>query len=119
MLSLDAQKKCREIDIGFFDLGLTAAQRDWVTPRVAKCVVPGWDLDVPETWRSGKLHYRALTVRPFLPQHFPGYDVYIWIDADVWLQDGRGIELYNRSEEHTSELQSLMRISYAVFCLKK
>src|SRR3546814_5435553 len=28
-------------------------------------------------------------------------------------------ELINRSEEHTSELQSLMRISYAVFCLKK
>src|SRR3546814_7039968 len=27
--------------------------------------------------------------------------------------------LSNRSEEHTSELQSLMRISYAVFCLKK
>src|SRR3546814_4527046 len=26
---------------------------------------------------------------------------------------------YKRSEEHTSELQSLMRISYAVFCLKK
>src|SRR3546814_5706475 len=30
--------------------------------------------------------------------------------------DGRGAI---RSEEHTSELQSLMRISYAVFCLKK
>src|SRR3546814_4453967 len=28
-------------------------------------------------------------------------------------------ELRMRSEEHTSELQSLMRISYAVFCLKK
>src|SRR3546814_3457080 len=28
-------------------------------------------------------------------------------------------ELEGRSEEHTSELQSLMRISYAVFCLKK
>src|SRR3546814_5153153 len=27
--------------------------------------------------------------------------------------------LFGRSEEHTSELQSLMRISYAVFCLKK
>src|SRR3546814_7685977 len=27
--------------------------------------------------------------------------------------------LFNRSEEHTSELQSLMRISYAVFCFKK
>src|SRR3546814_8883662 len=31
----------------------------------------------------------------------------------------RYYRLANRSEEHTSELQSLMRISYAVFCLKK
>src|SRR3546814_7633557 len=30
-----------------------------------------------------------------------------------------GFETSSRSEEHTSELQSLMRISYAVFCLKK
>src|SRR3546814_3202256 len=30
-----------------------------------------------------------------------------------------GLEPATRSEEHTSELQSLMRISYAVFCLKK
>src|SRR3546814_4628990 len=29
------------------------------------------------------------------------------------------VDLADRSEEHTSELQSLMRISYAVFCLKK
>src|SRR3546814_7964531 len=32
---------------------------------------------------------------------------------------GTSIESDCRSEEHTSELQSLMRISYAVFCLKK
>src|SRR3546814_4798633 len=31
----------------------------------------------------------------------------------------RGVGIAERSEEHTSELQSLMRISYAVFCLKK
>src|SRR3546814_2668918 len=30
-----------------------------------------------------------------------------------------GKQVVTRSEEHTSELQSLMRISYAVFCLKK
>src|SRR3546814_1821782 len=30
-----------------------------------------------------------------------------------------GVDRDQRSEEHTSELQSLMRISYAVFCLKK
>src|SRR3546814_3237108 len=31
----------------------------------------------------------------------------------------RQLQVLRRSEEHTSELQSLMRISYAVFCLKK
>src|SRR3546814_3303976 len=33
--------------------------------------------------------------------------------------DENPAELWQRSEEHTSELQSLMRISYAVFCLQK
>src|SRR3546814_10383710 len=37
----------------------------------------------------------------------------------VRLRPGLRHELSWRSEEHTSELQSLMRISYAVFCLKK
>src|SRR3546814_6858028 len=39
----------------------------------------------------------------------------------LWTSQLHGIErlLHTRSEEHTSELQSLMRISYAVFCLKK
>src|SRR3546814_1139351 len=36
--------------------------------------------------------------------------------TDAGRQHGRPVR---RSEEHTSELQSLMRISYAVFCLKK
>src|SRR3546814_8245163 len=34
-------------------------------------------------------------------------------------EPGTGLVYDTRSEEHTSELQSLMRISYAVFCLKK
>src|SRR3546814_5280975 len=46
-------------------------------------------------------------------------------DVDVRGEIGEGvfrhwtILRFSRSEEHTSELQSLMRISYAVFCLKK
>src|SRR3546814_14787979 len=39
-------------------------------------------------------------------------------DAQL-LQRALGRQVRLRSEEHTSELQSLMRISYAVFCLKK
>src|SRR3546814_11006029 len=34
-----------------------------------------------------------------------------------YAQKEDSVSLYGRSEEHTSELQSLMRISYAVFCL--
>src|SRR3546814_9681432 len=43
-------------------------------------------------------------------------------DSAVHDAEGRAfgrVEDLDRSEEHTSELQSLMRISYAVFCLKK
>src|SRR3546814_7896867 len=39
-------------------------------------------------------------------------------ELTVELDPGRGARV-GRSEEHTSELQSLMRISYAVFCLNK
>src|SRR3546814_5150836 len=40
--------------------------------------------------------------------------------SPAWSPDGRKLAYVSfRSEEHTSELQSLMRSSYAVFCLKK
>src|SRR3546814_3371530 len=39
--------------------------------------------------------------------------------ADMWIVAVTVRTHIGRSEEHTSELQSLMRISYAVFCLKK
>src|SRR3546814_10369813 len=45
------------------------------------------------------------------------HEIALGIDHDLLHQLGAFLE--DRSEEHTSELQSLMRISYAVFCLKK
>src|SRR3546814_7067551 len=54
----------------------------------------------------------------FLVEGFYAFflEVVLVIDLRVFL-DNRAE--HGRSEEHTSELQSLMRISYAVFCLKK
>src|SRR3546814_10889647 len=45
----------------------------------------------------------------------------IYVEVDGWFTNTVPVDAYRgaRSEEHTSELQSLMRISYAVFCLKK
>src|SRR3546814_4629479 len=59
----------------------------------------------PATANNNSLH-RSYNIdrRHFLP-HSPALLRHPWSDS--------------RSEEHTSELQSLMRISYAVFCLKK
>src|SRR3546814_9813680 len=47
--------------------------------------------------------------------------VFVLVERGYLRRDAASDELTlsNRSEEHTSELQSLMRISYAVFCLKK
>src|SRR3546814_1395038 len=41
------------------------------------------------------------------------------VDDELYLAELQQAVRLGRSEEHTSELQSLMRISYAVFCLKK
>src|SRR3546814_3622752 len=52
-----------------------------------------------------------------------GLDKTLIADRTYWLasidETLAGCGGWSRSEEHTSELQSLMRISYAVFCLKK
>src|SRR3546814_3197542 len=50
------------------------------------------------------------------PRHFAGLH---FPPSRRHLRGASGQRASRRSEEHTSELQSLMRISYAVFCLKK
>src|SRR3546814_7935266 len=67
-------------------------------------------------FRSYALHCPCADkpVRPFCPAPPPAARA--WINRPAGARNGPG---RRRSEEHTSELQSLMRISYAVFCLKK
>ena len=79
--------------IGILDLGLDPEHRDWLSPRVAHTVRPDWDLDFPGRGQMPNT-FKAQVARPFLRRHFPGYEIYLWIDADAWLQDGRTIDLY-------------------------
>src|SRR3546814_3978279 len=59
----------------------------------------------------------ALLCLPFVNSIWLLADEGIWLHAAQRMLDAPSHA--ERSEEHTSELQSLMRISYAVFCLKK
>src|SRR3546814_10588634 len=71
---------------------------------------------------SGAGVARAAHVRPGPAPRRPGAAGSIWARGSRKSCSDCASELYImevRSEEHTSELQSLMRISYAVFCLKK
>src|SRR3546814_4147685 len=61
----------------------------------------------PETRGPGKRCSKTDTIKPAFTA---APDIYAPVRKDA---------IWARSEEHTSELQSLMRISYAVFCLKK
>jgi lipopolysaccharide biosynthesis glycosyltransferase len=81
-------------DLACFDLGLAPESRAWIARRAAHVVEPGWDLDVNAARRASSPALRACTVRPFLPRYFPGYDVYLWIDADAWVQERFALDWY-------------------------
>src|SRR3546814_7240613 len=69
-------------------------------------------------WASWQLYKHRDSPRTHRPIDTVGLGLLVlWVGALQLMLD-KGKEL-DRSEEHTSELQSLMRISYAVFCLKK
>ncbi len=91
--SLRATSEGRALALGVLDCGLTEEQRAWCRGQGAVLVVPQWDFDFPGRDRL-KDGYKALTARPFLPRYFPGFDLYLWIDGDCWVQQGDAISLF-------------------------
>src|SRR3546814_3191031 len=105
----------QEIDFALLVDGLAAEREQGITIDVA-------------------YRFFATEKRKFIVADTPGHEQYtrnmvtgastadlavILIDARKGVLTQTRRHSYLRSEEHTSELQSLMRISYAVFCLKK
>ena len=52
-----------------------------------------WDIKVPEAKVKGKEWLKSQVSRAFLPKYFPGYEKYIWIDADAWVNSWYPIKL--------------------------
>src|SRR3546814_4143779 len=92
-------------------------------PLVANLLLPPFifillyrvPFDMPRSWRRERslVHLTNLTLVAVLG----GLGLALGYDRVAAVQ-GSVLAVASRSEEHTSELQSLMRISYAVFCLK-
>lgn len=68
-----------------FDIGLAPQDRAWLEARGALLAAPHAHLGVQPAGLPASL--LSFLARPFLPAYFPGFDVYVWIDSDVWLQD--------------------------------
>src|SRR3546814_9667869 len=100
---------------------LTSISTSTSTPPDASSLSSASCTSKAESWQSGRgkgglsfLRYgqpsRALRCSPYFDMHNTGHPR---------VRNFRCRASPSRSEEHTSELQSLMRNSYAVFCLKK
>src|SRR3546814_2558969 len=79
---------------------------------IEKAVLPLHPLQLPDTETNHGGHGKGHDQR--CNEGEPAHQAYRSLACLAWGDCERP-----RSEEHTSELQSLMRISYAVFCLKK
>ena len=59
-----------------------------------------WDIEVPDFKVKGKEWLKSQVSRAFLPKYFPGYNKYLWIDADAWVNSWSAIELYLKGCEN-------------------
>src|SRR3546814_2655630 len=73
-------------------------------------------ISVTTSWKSWPM---SATARPASTSFLPHSQIHFLMPVAAMVWQLVCQLAFQRSEEHTSELQSLMRISYAVFCLKK
>jgi len=103
--------------LGILDLGLTPEERRWLGERHQAVIIePEWDFDFADRDTRSPT-FKAQTARPFLPRYFPGFDLYIWMDADLWLQEYAVLEWLVRGSRNrrlaiTQELHSAYKRHY-------
>jgi predicted O-methyltransferase YrrM len=80
----------RDATLYVFDLGFEESQRRWLLSQGVALYVPHDPL-----WREGLPTYlHAFLSRSRIPDLFPGHDVYLWLDADAWVQRWDAVEAY-------------------------
>jgi len=76
------------------DAGLSEDQKKILLPKVDEIKNAEWDIKVSAIKVRGKEWLKSQVSRAFLPNYFPKYEKYLWIDCDAWVNDWKSIELY-------------------------
>ena len=99
---IDSIKKfdqSKSIAICILDAGLTEEQKKILSVKVDEIKNAEWDIEVPGFKVRGKEWLKSQVSRAFLPNYFPNYKKYLWIDCDAWVQEWSAIELYFKACE--------------------
>ena len=91
--SIKRFKESSEVAICILDAGLTDSQKDKLSKKVDEIKPAEWDIEVPAFKVKGKEWLKSQVSRAFLPNYFPNYEKYLWIDSDAWVNDWNTVEL--------------------------
>ena len=100
---IDSIKKFNEsnnIAICILDAGLKDNQKDILIKKVDEVKKANWDIEVASYKVLGREGLKSFVSRAFLPNYFPGYEKYLWIDADAWINSWEAIDLYFRGSDN-------------------
>ncbi len=84
----------KNVAICILDAGLTEDQKLKLSQKVDDIKSAEWDIKVPAFKVMGKEWLKSQVSRAFLPRYFPGYEKYLWIDADAWVNKWEALDLY-------------------------
>lgn len=97
--SVRSFEESADFDICIMNTGLTDAQVKQLEPLVTQIETPDWPCDLPALKTRGRDYLKSCVCRPFIPQIFPGYETYMWMDADTWIQNWNSINLFMQGAE--------------------
>jgi Lipopolysaccharide biosynthesis proteins, LPS:glycosyltransferases len=92
--SIKRFKESSDVAICILDAGLSEEQKLQLSSKVDEIKSAEWDIKVPESKIKGREWLKSQVSRAFLPNYFPSYEKYLWIDCDAWVNDWNCIELY-------------------------
>ena len=92
--SIKRFKQSEDTAICILDGGLTDEQKKILTPKVDEIKSSEWNIKISHFKTMGKKWLKSLITRAFLPEYFPNYEKYLWIDADAWVNSWEAVELY-------------------------